>query len=352
MTSTENTRGAGTVAPPAARTGPLRRVLRAVAVAACLPYLGIKAAWICGVHVGIPEGSELRDPERASSMALANSLTVAMDAAVVVLALALTLPWGRRMPAWLVALPLWAATGLLAPITVVFPLHTLLRAVSGGGGGAVAGESEAALDGWVFTAVYTGFGIQALALGGLSALYVRDRWGHLLRGRLASLDASSPTAPARRTAAVAASAAALLPLVTHLLWSAGATTGLSPHQAERNDSVFRLLAGLDALAAAAAAAGVLLLAFPAGRAGAVRLRTAVAAAWAGSGILAARGGWTLLTGVFTQGAVDPSRQASALMTLTYAVEVLVGMLVLAAGAHLFAERAAARAGGPCAAAGG
>ncbi|GAA2408769.1 hypothetical protein GCM10010420_41390 [Streptomyces glaucosporus] len=240
------------------------------------------------------------------------------------------------------ALPLWAATGLLAPIVVVLPLHSLLQALSGDGGGAVAAEAARSLDGWVFTVVYTGFGVQALALGGLSALYVRDRWGHLLRGRLAGLPASSPTAPARRATAVAAAGAALLPMAAYLLWAAGATAGLSPYQAERNDGTFRLLAGLDGLSAAAAAAGVLLLAFHTGRAGRTRLRTAVALAWAASAVLATRGGWTLLTGTFNEGVVDPSQQPTALMTLVYAVEVLVGVLVLTAGAHLFAERSAGR----------
>ncbi|GAA2461781.1 hypothetical protein [Streptomyces macrosporus] len=341
MTSTHTAKTAPAT-PDTPRAGAPRRVLRAVAIAACLPYLALKTAWLSGVHVGIPEGSEMLDPEHASSLAFANLLTLAMDAAVVVLALALTLPWGRRLPAWLMALPLWAATGLLAPIALVVPLHTLLQAVTGNGRGVAAEEAEASLDGWVFTMVYTGFGVQALALGALAVLYVRDRWGHLLRGRLSDLPAASPTAPARRTTAVAAALTALLPLTAHLLWSTGATVGLSAYQAERNDGVFPLLAGLDALAAGAAAVGVLLLAFPAGRAGAIRLRTAIALAWTGSAVLATRSGWTLLTGVFNQGTVDPSQEPTASMTLVYSVEMLVGILVLALGAHLFAERSAER----------
>ena len=34
-----------------------RRVLRAVAVLACLPYLSLKTAWVLGSHAGIPAGS-------------------------------------------------------------------------------------------------------------------------------------------------------------------------------------------------------------------------------------------------------------------------------------------------------
>ncbi|BCL19629.1 hypothetical protein ACPCBX_32125 [Streptomyces tuirus] len=53
---------------PAARptTGPgrARRILRAVAVVSCVPYLGLKTAWIAGGHVGIPEGTSPTGPRR------------------------------------------------------------------------------------------------------------------------------------------------------------------------------------------------------------------------------------------------------------------------------------------------
>ena len=93
----------------------MRKALRAVAIAACLPYIGLKAAWIAGSHLGIPEGSELREPGERTAMIAINAVSVVMDAAVVVLALLLTRPWGRRVPAWLLALPVWCACGLLAP---------------------------------------------------------------------------------------------------------------------------------------------------------------------------------------------------------------------------------------------
>ncbi|EPH39364.1 putative (2E,6E)-farnesyl diphosphate synthase [Streptomyces aurantiacus JA 4570] len=120
---------------PAARTSPTeplsgaRRLLRAAAVASCVPYLSLKVAWIAGSHVGIPEGSSLL--EHRGLMAAANSLTVLMDGAVIVLALLLTRPWGRRVPAWLLGLPMWAATGLLLPIMAGFPAQLAVRALGG-----------------------------------------------------------------------------------------------------------------------------------------------------------------------------------------------------------------------------
>ena len=61
-----------------------RRVLRAVAVVACVPYLTLKIAWLGGSRIGIPQGSTLRN-DGDSLMAL-NGLTVVLDAAVIVLA--------------------------------------------------------------------------------------------------------------------------------------------------------------------------------------------------------------------------------------------------------------------------
>jgi hypothetical protein len=73
-----------------------RRFLRAVAVLSCLPYLGLKTAWIAGSHLGIPRGSALLDDRLA--VAVINGVSVLLDSAVIVLALALTRPWGLRVP--------------------------------------------------------------------------------------------------------------------------------------------------------------------------------------------------------------------------------------------------------------
>lgn len=148
----------------AVRLGRSRRALRAVAVVSCVPYLSLKAAWIAGSRIGIPDGSSLL--EHRATMAVANSVTVLMDAAVIVLALVLTRPWGLRAPAWLLGLPAWVATGLLAPIMAGFPLQVLVD-VLGGSTSTAAAEGEPFLDAWVFGVVYTGFIVQGLTLGAL-----------------------------------------------------------------------------------------------------------------------------------------------------------------------------------------
>ncbi|MEO3846845.1 hypothetical protein ABGB09_04175 [Streptomyces sp. B8F3] len=317
---------------------PAARLLRLVAAVACLPYLSLKIAWIAGSTVGIPAGSELL--EQRGTMAAVNSLTVLMDAAVIVLAFALTRPWGRRIPAWLVALPLWVATGLLAPIVVGFPLQTVVSLF--GGGSAAAGGDEPFLHEWVFTVVYVGFGVQALALGGLFALYVRDRWGHLLRGGIGDLP-PSPTAPAQRVLAVLAAVVALTVAGVHLSWALGSTAGLSGHLVGQRSANLRVNEAIQVVFALTAAVGVVLLAHrPRPR---TRLATTVALGWTGGAALAAWSGWMLLASLVTENPVRGDRQPTQAMNLAYAGGMITGLLVLAVGATLLAERAAAVSAG-------
>ncbi|MEU5026828.1 hypothetical protein [Streptomyces milbemycinicus] len=322
----------------------MRKALRAIAIAACLPYIGLKAAWIAGSHLGIPEGSELREPGERTAMIAVNAVSVVMDAAVVVLALLLTRPWGRRVPAWLLALPVWCACGLLAPIMTGFPAQLAATALgfrkTADQGGGRGGEHGAFLADWVFGVVYGGFIVQGLALGALFVLYARDRWGGLWRGRLADLPADGPTRPAQRLTAVVATMLVLPPTAVHLLWAGGSAAGLSEARAAERGSDFYIVEAGYVLFALATAAGVLMLAFRAGRR--VPLSLPLALAWVGSGALACWGGWLTLAGL-TAGQGD-DRAPTGLMNVTYSVQMIVGLLVLVAGAYFFSERAAAHRG--------
>ncbi|MFF7412976.1 hypothetical protein [Streptomyces lydicus] len=312
-----------------------RTVLRVTTLAACVPYLSLKIAWIAGSRIGIPEGSALR--RDGNSLMALNALTVLMDAAVIVLAFLLTRPWGQRVPSWLLALPMWCATGLLAPIVAVFPAQTLAAAVRGGPPGAGGGSPDALLAPWVWSLVYTGFIVQALALGTLFVLYARERWAPLWRGRIGTLP-DSPTRSARRLTAAAVAVLSLLPATTHLLWASGSTTGLNPARAAATDLDSRLNDAGYVLFALLTAVGALALGY--GRSRRVPLLLPLAATWIGSGALAGWGGWLTLT-TLSAGAGDP-KLPSPLLSLTYAVQMIVGMLVAVAGAHFFAEREAAR----------
>ncbi|MFF3321658.1 hypothetical protein [Streptomyces sp. NPDC002889] len=313
------------------RPRPLLPALRALAIAACVPYLALKIAWIAGSRIGIPAGSVLL--EHRGVMALANSVTVLMDGAVVVLALLLTRPWGLRVRAWLLAVPIWGATGLLLPIMIGYPVQLL----AGAFGGTRTQDSfdRPFLDDWVFGVVYGGFILQGLTLGALFLLYSGDRWGHLWRGPVRELPHFT-TGGALRTLAVLGSLTALLPAVTHLLWAAGSSLALSPARGGERTTDFYLLEGVRFAFVAIAVTGTLTLAFRRGPSLPVKLPLGMA--WAGASALGAWGGWLLLTSLTAQ--ADDPKQASAMLTLTYAVEMISGFLLTAAVASWLRRRGA------------
>ncbi|MFE2295828.1 hypothetical protein [Streptomyces sp. NPDC059452] len=333
--------------PSPYRIGRVRTVARALAVVACVPYVGLKAAWMAGSRVGIPDGSPLLDG--GVVLVVGNGVTVLMVACVVVLALLLTRPWGLRVPAWLLVVPMWVATGLLLPILTAYPLQMAVRLLGGDGGPTSGGDGGSSgsggsggsggdpfLDPWVFGVVYGGFILQGITLGTLFALYARERWGHLWQGPLRGLP-TTPAAPALRVTAVVAALFALAPGLAHLLWAAGSTAGLDGGRAAGRTSDFHVLEAVNALFVAAAVAGVLLLAFR--RGGRLPLRVPLVLAWAGSAQVACWGGWLSLAALV--GAGDTADQPTTAMVLTYAVQMLVGTLIATSVAYFFAERAAA-----------
>ncbi|MFG2623431.1 hypothetical protein [Streptomyces sp. NPDC048473] len=321
------------LAPSAATRRPDTRIaLRTLAIASTLPYIALKAAWIFGSRIGIPDGSPLLD--HRTTMIVANGITILMDSAVVVIALLLTQAWGRRVPTWLLALPMWVASGLLLPIMTGYPLQLVVGLARGDGTGTGSGEPSF-LDGWVFGVVYGGFILQGLALGALFALYTRDRWGHLWKGALRDLP-PSPTGPALRTTAAIASLLALAPAVMHLVWATGSTAGLDEGRIADRNNVFYVMETLNTLFAVAAATGVLLLAFR--RRSALPLAVPLALAWGGSAASACWGGWMSLASLTAAG--NLSEQATPAMMLTYGVQMLLGALVVTLGGYFFSERAA------------
>lgn len=309
--------------------GPGVRALRAVAILSCLPYITLKVLWIAGSTVGIPDSSTLLDHRAA--MIAANGVSVVLDATVVVLALLLTRPWGRRVPAWLLALPMWVATGLLAPIMAAYPLQLAGSVVDGSR--PAPSNSEPFLDAWVFGVVYSGFILQGLTLGTLFVLYARRRWGRLWRGTVGDV----ATTTGARVTVVAGSLLALLPAVTHLLWANGATAGLSADRIEDRSTDFYLVEGVNGLFAVVAVVATLLLVLP-HRAGAgLSPRIPLAGAWVGSGTLGCWGGYLFLV---TAMSGDPDQRAAGPMVLTYAVSMLAGLLLISGTVCVLRRRAA------------
>jgi hypothetical protein len=170
------------------RPTPLRRLLPVAAAVSTVPYLALKIAWIAGSGVGLADPAAMHTP----SMIAANVLTAGLDAVVVLLVLALTSGWGRRLPAAVVLLPAWVGTGLLVPIAVAFLPVTVVA----GAAGLATGDGSMAW--WVGPIVYGGFTAQAVVLLVAFVLHTRERWN--LPCRRVVLADPAPAAPGHATA--------------------------------------------------------------------------------------------------------------------------------------------------------
>ncbi|WP_371646513.1 hypothetical protein OG974_12845 [Streptomyces sp. NBC_00597] len=301
-----------------------RRVLRVAALVATLPYLCLKGAWVAGSRIGIPDGSVLLEP--GMFFKAANAITMAMDAAVMVLVLVFTRPWGRRVPSWLLTVPVFLATGLLAPIVVAFPAQLLLGAVGLGPDAAAQAAKEPFLDPWVFNVVYGGFIVQAIALAGLFVPYARERWGSRWQG-VQGERLPSPTG----VVAAAASVSAVIVAAMHLIWAFGGTAGLSASQISQFSPQTGAVYATHGICVLAAGAGAVNLA----RGGTGQARWALAVAWIGA---AEAVGWGLWLLVSTMGVTDPAKEVTTVMVLTYAGQTITGLLAAILLARFLASR--------------
>ncbi|MFI9449309.1 hypothetical protein [Amycolatopsis sp. NPDC052450] len=251
-----------TAAVSAPKISSSRLIVCYAAILGTLPYLTLKASWVTGGSLG------LRDPSFVDSqlMLFANLLTGGMDVVAVILALAFTYSWGRRIPAPLVLFPIWIGTGLLAPIVLNLPVIVadLMKPQL----------AELPLENWVFAVVYGGFAWQGILLLTAFVLYARDRWWFVVTGTVRP-----------GTIGVAGGlgiTAALVSAIGHSIWAFG-SGGMS---ARGQDVVIAVLSVLAAIALATVARG--------------RFWPRLVLVWTGAGAMAGSGAWGLFS-AFTMG---------------------------------------------------
>ncbi|KAF0822760.1 hypothetical protein KIS1582_3453 [Cytobacillus firmus] len=90
----------------------MRRICGYGAAIAVTPYLLIKIAWTFGFFLPTEQMGE-------ASWRGINAATAVIAAVGFLLAMAFCRPWGERLPAWMVALPVWLGTGLLVPLLLL-----------------------------------------------------------------------------------------------------------------------------------------------------------------------------------------------------------------------------------------
>lgn len=274
-----------------------------VAIAAMLPYLTLKVLWLTGSTVGVSDPHLMSDP----AMVGLNAMTFGMDAVGLLLALAFTMRWGLRLPAWLVLAPLWVGTGLLSVVVVTAPIIVVTAGTAVFSGGPI--------EPWVYMMVYGGFMGQGVGLMAAFALYARDRWPVVFIAALPR--------PTRSLQEVMAWGALLVAVVIggiKLWWMFG-----EPFAAAAQD-------GLKGLLAIAGAVALVLL---------VRGRGGFwpAPAWLGSGSLF---GWGLYAMILRSAGGPLGSGMSGAADLVELFGMLTGLVMGMCGALVLVERSGVR----------
>lgn len=267
------------MAPP--KISSARLIVCYAAILGTLPYLTLKASWVTGGSLG------LRDPSFVDSdlMMFANLVTGGMDVVAVLLALAFTYSWGRRIPAPLVLFPIWIGTGLLAPIVLDLPV--IIAELS------TARLTEMPLENWVWAVVYGGFAWQGILLLTAFVLYARDRWWFVVTGTVKPGTIG--------VAGLLGIVAALVTAIGHTIWAFG-TGGIA---ARGQDVVIAVLGVLAAIALANVSRG--------------RFWPRLVLVWTGAGAMAGTGAWALFS-AFTMGSTG--------RVAVLAVQVIGGVLMM------------------------
>lgn len=237
-----------------------------------MPYLLIKIAWTLGIFLPAEHMGEV-------GWRMVNAATVLLATTAIVLAMAFCRPWGERLPAPLVALPVWVGTGLVVPAALLAPVL---------GPAAMARDQAAgAADVWAWeqllvmvSLVGTGLRLPACLAG-----YAKARWPEALGGPLGHPGLPGSTSQLQIGLAGFAAAGCVLLGATKVYWSVGGTLGIDPILLAERDVWWHLISFSTGAWALAGAWGVLVLAT---RRGSRRFLPPMATAWISSSVLFAQ----------------------------------------------------------------
>ena len=206
----------------------MRRKCGYGAAISVLPYLLIKIAWTLGFFIPTEQMGDV-------SWRAINAATVVLAMIGILLALAFSMPWGERLPAWLVAIPIWMGTGLLVPMLLLAPVL---------GPAAMTRDKEAgAADVWVYEQFFVmislvGVGIcLPLALAG----YARTRWPEAFGTFFDYRDLPGNTLKLQQTLAKFVGVGCILLGTIKVFWAAGGTFGIDPARVDERDVWWHLL---------------------------------------------------------------------------------------------------------------
>ena len=308
------------VPQPPPGVGRLGRAAAWISAVCCLPYLFLKVVWTFDVPVGITDPSLLHSRGWVAS----NAFMALVQLAGLLLVVALTRPWARRIPGWLLLFPAWVGTGLLFQISVGALLAGLFSSTSHASSAGTGGIRP-----WVYVLVYASFAGQGVALAIAFACYIRARWrgpldvrtGDVVAGRSARVR-SWPEKHLTQLALTVAGMAVAMSLVCGY-WAAGGSFGPSGALPDPPSAMqASRLAG-----AVTAVAGLLALAGGWGRGR--RLWLTAGLTWVGSGAMVAFDALVLV--LFLVFRPEAAEAGWSLTDTVVAIKVLIGALAAAVG---------------------
>lgn len=301
-------------AQPTSRLMKMRRICGYGTVVAVMPYMLIKVVWTFGLFLPNEEMGE-------ADWRAINATTAVLAAVGILLAVAFIQPWGQRLPAWLIVLPVWVGTGLLVPMLVLAPVL---------GPAAMSQDEQAAAsnDLWAYEQVLVMISLVGVGIGLPLALagYAKARWPEALSGPVDPGETRGNTQALQTTVARLLAAGCVALGLVKVFWAAGGTLGLDADRLSYRDMWWHLLSLSTGVWAFAGAWGLLVLT---SRRGPRKFLIPMAASWISSGMLFSYGLYSLLTNLGTKRPSPESDVAHLLAGQAGTVlGVLMGMVIL------------------------
>lgn len=293
----------------------LRRICGYGAAIAVAPYLLIKIVWTFGLFLPTEQMGD-------ASWRIINAVTAVLAAIGILLAMAFFRPWGERLPAWLVAIPIWIGTGLLVPMLLIAPVL---------GPAAMIRDQEAgAADFWVYEQIFVmislfGIGIfLPLALAG----YAMARWPEALSGTTDYKKLPGNTLQLQIILARIVAAGCILLGVIKVFWAVGGSFGIDPATMDERDIWWHLLALSTGVWSFAGAWGILVIV--SSSRGSRWFLPPMAAAWISSGALFSNNLYSALSSVRLDAPPFPEYPLAWLLTTQTGIilGVIMGMIIL------------------------
>jgi len=236
---------------------------------AIMPYLFIKIAWTFGLFMPT---EQMGDP----SWRTANAITIVLAAVGILVAFAFSMRWGEKLPAWLVAFPVWVGTGLLIPMLLLAPVLSPAAIIRD--------QQAGAADVWIYEQIFVivsliGVGI---CLPFTLAGYTKMRWPEVFTGPIYIELLPGNSQKLQITLARLVSAGCILLGFIKVFWAAGGTIGINPAMLDNRDLWWHLLSLSTGVWAFVGSWGLWVLTT---RRGSKSFFPPMAAAWISSGML-------------------------------------------------------------------